>query len=69
MPDEDLPDDNELFCAIHSITATAGSAPHLLPLPDLQDSDPNYELGTQPGSKWTRRKLQKIVCWSRWKQA
>jgi hypothetical protein len=69
IPDEDLPDENELFCAIHSITAPAGSAQHLLPLPDLQDSDPNYELGTQPGSKWTRRKLQKLACWSRWKQA
>jgi hypothetical protein len=67
--DEDLPDDNELFCAIHSITAPTGSAPHLLPLPDLQDSDPNYELGTQPGSKWTRRKFRKLACWSQWKQA
>jgi hypothetical protein len=69
IPVEYLPDDNELFSSIHSITAPAGSAPHLLPLTDLQDSDPNYELGTQPGSKWTHRKLRKLACWSRLKLA
>jgi hypothetical protein len=69
IPVEDLPDDNELFSAIHSVTATAGSAPHLLPLPELQDSDPNYKLCTHSGSKWTRRKLRELACWSRWKLA
>jgi hypothetical protein len=60
---------HELISAIRSVTASGGSTPLPIPLPDLQDVDPNYEIGTQPGSRWMRRKLRKLPCWLRWKLA
>jgi hypothetical protein len=51
--DADLPDDDELISSIHYGVDQACSSPVALslyePLPDLQDFDPNYEIGTQPG--------------------
>jgi hypothetical protein len=48
--DEDLPDNDGLVSVTHSVaTYTLPSPPYMLP--DLQDVDPNYEMGTQPRSK------------------
>jgi hypothetical protein len=62
LSDEDLPDDNELISAIQSVTVQGRSTPLPTTPSDLQDSDPTYEIGTQPGSKWTQRKLWKLPC-------
>jgi hypothetical protein len=69
LSDAYLPDDYELISVIQSVAAQGRSAPLPSPLPDLQNSGPNYEIGTQPGSKWTRGKLRKLPYWSRWKLA
>jgi hypothetical protein len=48
LSDADLPDDDELILAIQYVTAQGRSIHLPLPLPDLQYSNPNYEIGTQP---------------------
>jgi hypothetical protein len=53
LSDAELPDDDELISTIHSVADQGCSSPMPPPLPHLQDSDPNYEIGTQPGYKLT----------------
>jgi hypothetical protein len=67
LTDTDLPDDQELASTIRSVCDDPSLPPYMAST-GLRDTS-NYEEGTVPGSKWTRRQLRKLPCWLRWKAA
>jgi hypothetical protein len=68
LADTDLPDDEELVSAICSVVRDGDLPPDIAKSTGLHDTS-NFEAGTQPGSKWTRRQLRKLPCWSQCKSA
>jgi hypothetical protein len=68
LADINLPDDKELVSEICSVLGDGAVTPDIANPTGLHDTSNNEE-GTQPGSKWTRRQLRKLPCWSQWKSA
>jgi hypothetical protein len=67
---EEIPDDDDIIQAIRSVTISKDIAVQSGPEPDLGNAPfVEYEEGTLPGSRWTRRRLRKLPCWNRWKRA
>jgi hypothetical protein len=58
LADADLPDDQELVSAIRSVCDNPSIPPDMAST-GLRDTS-NYEEGSVPGSKWTRRQLRKL---------
>jgi hypothetical protein len=67
---DEMPDDNEITHAIRSISVSDDIDVNVGPTPDLGNApDIEYVEGTLSGSNWTRRRLKKLACWPKWKEA
>jgi predicted Zn-dependent protease len=66
LTEAEMHDDDELVASIQYVTVLDDIDVKQGPGPD-QGVTPamEYEIGTLPGSNWTRRQLRKLPCWPR----